>query len=278
MKKQSKKRKKIHKSLFSILTCVSIGIIVAVSIAVNICFAYKFNNQYANLFTVISGWISGIATLSIGIIAYVQSHKYQKENEKFVQEQKDLAWKNSYANVCERFLNQLKEHDDIIKKYQPHKLETIFLKNLEVECFYDYELLVDDFDSDIVHFLIFLRNSTIFNNHHKEVYDALILFYLSINEMKAYYKKIMSKELEYKKEEATVFAKDAIKKYEKFIDLIYIYVEKLNHLLFVINEENVCKLKENFSSQQEERKKWYIKVKSLAKYEKKLKKDKSEKK
>ena len=276
MKKQGEKFKKSIKFTWSMLMVMSISVVVIVSIVVNICFAYRFDNEYTNLFTVISGWISGIATLSIGVIAYAQSYKYQKVNEEFIQEQKDLAWKNNYANVCERFLNQLKEHDDIIKKYQPHKLEAIFLKNFEIKCFYDYELLVDDIESDITHFLVFLRKSTIFNNNHKEMYEALILFYISIDELKLHYEKIMNKEIVYKKESVQPLVRNALRKYNNFIDLIYIYVDYLNHHLFDINEENVLTLKTIFLYQQNERTKWYNEIKDLKTHIQKLKKEKRE--
>lgn len=48
---------------------------------VNIVLASLFPTCGANIFTAISGWVSGVATLIVGIFAYTQARKYKTEAE-----------------------------------------------------------------------------------------------------------------------------------------------------------------------------------------------------
>ncbi len=60
---------------------ISIPIAIILCVA-NICFSIKFDGKFGNLFTAISGWVSFLATVGIGIIAYLQNKYYQEEAEK----------------------------------------------------------------------------------------------------------------------------------------------------------------------------------------------------
>ena len=75
--------------------------------ALNIYLAYISNQEYANLFTAISGWVSGVATAFIGFIAYFQNNRYTLLNlkrdtkQQIYEERKafvDLYNKNVFPN------------------------------------------------------------------------------------------------------------------------------------------------------------------------------------
>ncbi len=65
MKKFFKKHWITIAIIFSVLLC-----------AVNILLSCLYTSQGANIFTAISGWVSGIATIILGVIAVVQSKRY----------------------------------------------------------------------------------------------------------------------------------------------------------------------------------------------------------
>lgn len=76
-------KNKFYKNLWFWMLIISVTLF-----AVNIGLAIKFNgSDVANIFTAISGWVSGVYTLFIGIIAYNQSKQYKKDverNERYV--------------------------------------------------------------------------------------------------------------------------------------------------------------------------------------------------
>lgn len=82
----------------------------------------------SNIFTAVSGWVSGIATAILGVIAVIQNKKYKEENDRYLKEQEelsqknindqnDLAWRNSqyqlfcfYVNTLNGIKNSLHEN------------------------------------------------------------------------------------------------------------------------------------------------------------------------
>ncbi len=65
------KRILIIAALFSVVLC-----------GINVYFAVKCDNLFGNLFTAISGWVSFLATIGVGVFAYLQNKFYQEEAEK----------------------------------------------------------------------------------------------------------------------------------------------------------------------------------------------------
>ncbi|MDE6201827.1 MAG: hypothetical protein K2M47_08165 [Clostridiales bacterium] len=55
---------------------VSLTILAVILCAVNVLLACLYNNCGANIFTAISGWVSGIAAIVLGVIAVLQNKKY----------------------------------------------------------------------------------------------------------------------------------------------------------------------------------------------------------
>ena len=249
---------------------------VIASATINIRLAFVFDGKFANAFTAISGWVSFLATILVGYIAYKQNKEYKLENDKFIQEQKDLAWRNNYVELVQRFSKQFNEHLTNLRKYYPHKLEAIFLKNLDEKCFYDYELQVSDFEDKINHFLIFLRKSQIFNKNHKELYDAFILLYYALNQLLDYFNNALNKEKSLDRGDCGLLIKKALHEYRKFVDLAYVYKENLSRLISDIYESDINTLKISWEYQKIQKEKWYEEVRDIPSYIQKLINDKKD--
>lgn len=86
---------------------------------VNFSFAVKFHGEDgANLFTTASGWISGIATIVLGVIALYVNAQYKKENDNYLSKQDELAWKNEERNTISLYREQvIKCYDRFISDY-----------------------------------------------------------------------------------------------------------------------------------------------------------------
>ena len=78
---------------------IIIVVLLSVAVIVNIVLAIIFHGDSgANIFTAVSGWISGIATIVLGVIALVVNEKYKKDNDNFILKQEELFWKEEKKN------------------------------------------------------------------------------------------------------------------------------------------------------------------------------------
>lgn len=97
--------KKKFKNIFWII--LSIVILACVG---NVLYAiFATSSRTTNILTAISGWISGIATLAIGIIAYLQNRKYQEAEEikeKYVDVIVESLWIDSIKTPQGQMLRQ----------------------------------------------------------------------------------------------------------------------------------------------------------------------------
>lgn len=92
------------KKIVSIMLIISTVLLMIV----NFAFAVKFHGENgANLFTTASGWISGIATIVLGVIALYVNGNYKKENDDYLSRQDELAWKNEKRAAIELYREQV---------------------------------------------------------------------------------------------------------------------------------------------------------------------------
>ena len=100
---------------------ISITLIVLTSLLMvaSFVFAIKFHGEDgANIFTTISGWISGFATIVLGVIALYVNAQYKKENDDYLSKQDELAWKNEEKNVITLYRDQvIKCYESFITNY-----------------------------------------------------------------------------------------------------------------------------------------------------------------
>ena len=106
--------------------------------------------------TLISGWISFIATITIGIIAFKQSRDYKEQNDLFIKEQKDMAWRESQYNHLSSFISQLMSFQNKIDRF-------ILIKSDELYGKTDNEVYIERFKFKyICDFINFKNNINLF--------------------------------------------------------------------------------------------------------------------
>lgn len=144
-------------------------VIIIVAATINIVFASVYGTQAPNIFTAVSGWVSGVATVALGIIAIVQNERYEKDNEKYIQEQKELQQsiasenkqQNSFAKRMQS-INDLQKHFDEIQSdlfdFLSCSLSMEFQKMLVKA--HD-ESLKDNIDSPIFSLIGYLENKRV---------------------------------------------------------------------------------------------------------------------
>lgn len=103
----------MKKSTKIILIIVSSLLIVA-SIITSIYFACKSKGQNANLYTIISGWISGVATFVIGLLTLWLTNKIDKESKR-KDDMRDKELKEQYINQLKLSANPIIYFENIEK-------------------------------------------------------------------------------------------------------------------------------------------------------------------
>ena len=63
----------------------------------------------ANIFTTISGWVSGVATIVLGLIALWVNARYKNENDIYLEKQSDLQWKSDEKETIDLYRRQMLE-------------------------------------------------------------------------------------------------------------------------------------------------------------------------
>jgi len=70
-----------------------LSILVSSALVFNLVASVVWGNEQANLFTAISGWVSGLATVSLGLIAVWQNKRYKEQGEIYNKQILDLTIK-----------------------------------------------------------------------------------------------------------------------------------------------------------------------------------------
>lgn len=75
---------------------------------VNFAFAIIFpGDSFSNIFATVSCWISGIATIVLGVIALYVNARYKKENDDYLSKQDEIAWKSEKRAAIELYREQV---------------------------------------------------------------------------------------------------------------------------------------------------------------------------
>ena len=91
---------------------VNISLIVStiVLMVINVVLAIVFHGDNgANIFTTVSGWISGIATIVLGVIALYVNARYKKENDLYLEKQSEIQWKEDEKATVVLYREQILE-------------------------------------------------------------------------------------------------------------------------------------------------------------------------
>ena len=139
-------------------TWILLIVVGSVLCVINIVLACIFRGaDGANIFAAISGWVSGIATIILGVIAVVQNKKYKQENDSFMQRIKEeneaLITRQTNQTIFNNIMNQrcnfveTAKHrlHTFIKDFDFRKV-TLWLAELQVES-NNANLVIDDTSS-----------------------------------------------------------------------------------------------------------------------------------
>lgn len=152
-----RKSKKWYKNIW--IWLIALGVVLC---AVNIVFACIYNREGANIFTAISGWVSGIATVILGIVAIVQNRKYKEENDKFLEEQQQLNWKLEQKDLIKSYLRNIENIFSNVKEYQYSKLISKWALNLQEGVLTADDLVYDEVLNGIKDEMIYASINSIY--------------------------------------------------------------------------------------------------------------------
>lgn len=207
--KKKKKSKKLYKNIW-----IWLSVIGVVLCATNIVLACLFSSNGANIFTAISGWVSFLATLIVGIIAFQQnqkntflSHKQvilnsiQNEQAMFSSEANEISDIGSYGQLIiktvllheddepEKFMELLMLRSSLVSKLQKVSASLFLYQYCPMETLNMYQKC-----KEMLHFLVKeVDNNAMpspalhpeeFKKMGKELSERLITLMSSINEIK----------------------------------------------------------------------------------------------
>lgn len=180
--KKKKKGKKWYKNIW-----IWLSVIGVVLCATNIVLACLFSSNGANIFTAISGWVSFLATLGVGIFAALQSKQYKEENDKylaeqailnknFMQAQTDLAWRRSKYDTLSTYLKGLEERRSRFEQdCNIHKIisEMNFGFDEKAKVLMAFNSSTNKFSFTFVDLLLYVEHPIQYFEWHEEFYTTL---------------------------------------------------------------------------------------------------------
>lgn len=105
-------------NVFKILL-IALAVIIFLMLVANITLVFFEDKISSNVFTIFSGWVSGFATLAVGIIAAMQSKKYNDSNAKFLEDSLMLEKCKSIVANREKYVeNFILLYSDFKKQYK----------------------------------------------------------------------------------------------------------------------------------------------------------------
>lgn len=122
---------------------IFLAVIILAIINVVLSIIYR-GDSGANIFTAISGWISGLATIILGLIAFYQSKKYKIENDRTIEAQNLLINKIKLENEKSNEISYRLYEANILGKYE-NELENFFHYLTEKAHCADIKSTIDNF-------------------------------------------------------------------------------------------------------------------------------------
>ena len=270
--KKKKKGKKWYKNIW-----IWLSVIGVVLCATNIVLACLFSSNGANIFTAISGWVSFLATLGVGIFAALQSKRYKQENDRylseqaeqnreFMQEQRDLAWRKSRYDIVYFTLTDFTSHSREFAQYCDIKTILTPIKEnkiSEYELFDYYNKNKYKFVEVIASFIMFVRYPNLYCKQHAELYNNLETYHKScakvLNHITLAFKSSTNiYEAVRQKEKQIIECNTSFEKLKKdFILYSFILAKQLPR----IYDGDISDLKNSYKDMQKELESWQEKIK-----------------
>ena len=229
---------------------ITIAILV-LAVLVNIGLAIVFpGDNGANIFTAISGWISGIATIVLGVIALVVNAKYKEDNDEYAKKQSDLFWREEKRTTIELYRDQIIRCYNSFLSYNYADILSELVSNEEKIEAPLKELAILSKIQTAKHDMFFtLGICRYYFTFKAELFDAYGLYLAKLNELVTDYKNILYGEQFDKGEELQELYVTVLNNFNIHISSINAF---LSSTLYVKNrEELVDKFKEMRDKQAE---------------------------
>lgn len=120
-------------------------VLAGVLCCVNIAYAIWGcdTSKKSDILTAASGWISGVATLGVGLIAYRQNKVYKEENDKIEEIHRQRDWRKEQKEIVKLYLDNIIRSYEDLKEYQFSKIIEEIIRNNEKGTFSLKEMIYD---------------------------------------------------------------------------------------------------------------------------------------
>lgn len=247
-----RKSKKWYKNIW-----IWVSVLAVIGCIVNIVFAYKYREDGPNIFTAISGWVSGIATCIIGVIAALQSKKYKEENDRFIDYQQKRDWILEQKELVKAHLYGVKDIVCEIKKYQYSKILQNILHEHEDSVF--IRIAYDDILKNIKEDMAFIvLNCSYYFDGLEELFNDceryILKLRLLLNNLYTY---IKNKKVEPINEVARLY-KELINDFDKYIYQVQTFVAT------ILSNETQDVIEKELNSRSEKKKELHKRLKETS--------------
>lgn len=171
--------------IFSCLACI-----------VNIALSAVFPNCSTNIFTAISGWVSGISTIILGIIAVIQNRNYKKENDRILdeqqknnsrlmQEQNDSYWQKIQYDMYDMYRREISDFEKEFLKFSTTEfMATVLCDGEKMNALSKMMIFDKQLRNNATRSLAFLRDCPFYCEDKTKLFD---LFFKFLDEFKKLY-------------------------------------------------------------------------------------------
>lgn len=144
--------------------------------------------------TFISGWVSGFATIALGLIAFWQNKRYKIENDAFLneqqrinaelaQEQSNLLWRKSKYDIYKSYRNEFLENEKEFIKYSVPEISfQIIGTNDQMRAIADTHIIDKRIKSNITHLFAFLIECDFYCEDKEKLFNLLSTYLKNFEE------------------------------------------------------------------------------------------------
>ncbi len=159
--------------------------LTSVAMIVNFILAIFFHGESgANIFTTVSGWVSGIATIVLGVIAIKINAKYKEENDDFLLKQEEMFWKSEKKSIVELYRKQvIKCYNDFAALNFTEILNQIIAKENNIEAPIFKLSILSKMQTEKHNMFFTLSICKYYFNYKKELFDSYSKYLTLLAEM-----------------------------------------------------------------------------------------------
>lgn len=244
-------KKPFYKSWWFWLSIVALLLCVG-----NILLAHLYKTESANIFTAVSGWVSGIATIVLGVVAVVQNRKYKEENDRIITYQRQRDWLIEQKDLIKANLDNIIKCYADIKEYQYSKLINERTIDLQNHTFNVNDLIYDEILNGIKDYAIYSAvNSYYYFEGIEELVDTVGEYTLKLRVLlKQFVEAIKKKEVD-KFNEITELYKILNTRFNEHIFKIQLFIS------IILTDDNPDDLKKELEDMRNKQLDWIDRMK-----------------